>query len=58
MNKTFQYFIIVISLASIFFSLYVVYQGQDFKNSVGGIVIGVSLLGVLYLENKKKRDKN
>ena len=54
MNKSFQYFIIGISLASIFFSLYAVYQGQEFMNSVGGIVIGVSLLGVLYFENKKK----
>ena len=54
MSKLLQYFIIVISIASIFFSLYAVYNGQKFIDAIGGIIIGVSLLGVLYFENRKK----
>ena len=57
MSKLFQYFIIAISIASIFFSLFNIYKGQKFIDAIGGIVIGVSLLGVLYFENRKK-DKN
>ncbi|MGB1284862.1 MAG: hypothetical protein ACPG44_10440 [Polaribacter sp.] len=57
MSKLFQYFIITISIASILFSLFNIYKGQKFIDAIGGIVIGVSLLGVLYFENRKK-DKN
>lgn len=56
MSKSLQYLIVVISIASIFFSLYVIYQGQKVMDALGGVVIGVSLLGVLYFDNYKKKE--
>jgi hypothetical protein len=54
MSKPLKYFIIAISLASIFFSIYAIAQGQKFLDALGGILIGFSLLGVLYFEQNKK----
>ncbi|QNM85028.1 hypothetical protein H9W90_12625 [Polaribacter pectinis] len=55
MSKPLQYFIIVISIASIFFSLYAIFKGQKVFDALGGIVIGASLLGALYFDNYKKK---
>jgi hypothetical protein len=54
MSKPLQYFIIAISIASIFFSVYVIFKGQKVFDSLGGIIIGMCLLGALYFDNKKK----
>ncbi|MEE9408791.1 MAG: hypothetical protein V3V28_12030 [Polaribacter sp.] len=54
MSKPLQYFIILISIGSIFFSLYAIFKGQKVLDALGGVVIGVSLLGVLYFEKRKK----
>ena len=55
MSKALQYFIITISIASIFFSLYAIFKGQKIMDALGGIIIGASLLGVLYFDNYKKK---
>lgn len=55
MSKALQYFIIAISIASIFFSLYAIFKGQKIMDALGGIIIGASLLGVLYFDNYKKK---
>lgn len=55
MSKKLKYFIIIISLLSIFFSVYVMYKDQKVFDSLGGIVVGVSLLAALYFDNYKKK---
>ena len=54
MSKPLQIFIIITSVASILFSVYTIIMGHKFFDSLGGIIIGASLLGVLYFESKKK----
>ncbi|WP_299667080.1 hypothetical protein [uncultured Polaribacter sp.] len=55
MSKTLTYFIIAISLGSIFFSVYAMFKGQKFLDASGGIVIGLGLLGILYFEKMSKK---
>ncbi|WP_298369151.1 hypothetical protein [uncultured Lutibacter sp.] len=50
--------IIVIGIASILFALYAVFKGQKFIDALGGIVIGVSLIGVVLIEQNKNKKKN
>ncbi|MCL7752539.1 hypothetical protein [Polaribacter sp. Z022] len=58
MSKPLKYLIIIISIASILFSFYAIYKGQKIIDALGGILIGASLLGVLYFENySNKKEK-
>lgn len=56
MSKPLQFLIIIISIASIFFSFYAIFKGQKIMDALGGMVIGASLLGVLYFDNYKKKE--
>lgn len=56
MSKPLQYFIIVISIASIFLSIYTIYKTQIFFDGLGGIIVGIGLLGALYFDNYKKKN--
>lgn len=55
MGKTLQFLIIVISIASIIFSIISITKGQPFIDASGGFLIAICLLVVLFIE---KRDKN
>jgi len=55
MSKPLQYFIIAISITSIFFSIYTIYKTEVFFDGLGGIIVGVGLLTALYFDNFKKK---
>lgn len=57
MSKPLQYFIVVISIASIILSIYTIYKTQIFFDGLGGIIVGAGLLGALYFDNYKKKVK-
>ncbi|WP_405610475.1 hypothetical protein [Polaribacter sp. Asnod1-A03] len=55
MSKPLQYFIIAISIASIFLSIYTILKTQVFFDGLGGIIVGVGLLGALYFDKYQKK---
>ncbi|MCB0802472.1 MAG: hypothetical protein HND54_07345 [Bacteroidetes bacterium] len=57
MSKSLVRFIIGLGIISIAFALYGVYKGGKFMDAISGIFIGVSLIGVVLIEQNKKRNK-
>jgi hypothetical protein len=55
MSKSLRNFIIGIGTASILFSLYRILRGGEFMDALGGIVIGVSLIGAIIIEQNKNK---
>lgn len=56
MGKVLQYVIIAISIASIFFSIISLSKGQPILDASGGFLIGICLLGVLFIEKRDKKN--
>lgn len=54
MNKSTQYLIIGLGIASILFAVYGIIRGNEFIDSLSGIVIGASLIGTVIFQKNKK----
>ena len=55
MSKRTRSLIIGIGLASILFSVYGMLRGDTFMDALSGIVIGVSLIGTLFIDSKNEK---
>lgn len=55
MSKSLRNFIIGLGIASILFAVIGMYNGGEFLDALGGIVIGTSLIGVVLIEQKKSK---
>ncbi|WP_159439313.1 hypothetical protein [Tenacibaculum agarivorans] len=57
MSKSLENFIIGLGTASIFFAIYGIFRGDEFIDALSGIIIGASLIGAIFIEHNKKKNK-